>query len=252
MGREWDEKDLVNAVNARLMKECAAAASESAGRDAPAPPVRLTARTVCVRSAERVPAAFSARFDAVSRSYKYRLIAGGQHEVFDAWTVWNHREPLHWAAVEEGLALLRGNAWDFALFRAQGCVSKTTVRALTEASLRCVPLSPLPGPATPLMHPSSRSAVSSKHSDHRHATEVFDMSGPGPVLAEFSFTSSGFLYHQVRFMVGALASLGRGAMNLEQFQGYLTPSLQGKDAAALRRFTMAPPQGLYLTGVSYR
>jgi tRNA pseudouridine38-40 synthase len=63
------------------------------------------------------------------------------------------------------------------------------------------------------------------------------------VLLEFA--SRSFLHRQVRSMVGSLVEVGAGRWSAEQLQS----ALEAKDRR--RCGQVAPPQGLYLTGVEY-
>ena len=59
------------------------------------------------------------------------------------------------------------------------------------------------------------------------------------------FASRSFLHRQVRSMVGSLVEVGAGRWSAEQLQA----ALEAKDRR--RCGQVAPPQGLYLTGVEY-
>lgn len=68
---------------------------------------------------------------------------------------------------------------------------------------------------------------------------------PGGVEYRLTFRARSFLHNQVRSMVGTLERVGAGAWAPED----VTAALQARDRAACG--PVAPPQGLYLTGVSY-
>ena len=63
--------------------------------------------------------------------------------------------------------------------------------------------------------------------------------------AHFTFAARSFLHRQVRSMVGSLIEVGAGRWSAED----LATVLGAKDRA--RCGPVAPPQGLYLTGVDY-
>jgi tRNA pseudouridine38-40 synthase len=65
----------------------------------------------------------------------------------------------------------------------------------------------------------------------------------------FHVVGSGFLKQMVRLMMGALWSLGRGKITLEDLKKSLEPN-QGAPLAK-RLGATAPPQGLYLKEVHY-
>jgi tRNA pseudouridine38-40 synthase len=60
-----------------------------------------------------------------------------------------------------------------------------------------------------------------------------------------TFAARSFLHRQVRSMVGSLVEIGAGRWSAAQ----LTAALEARDRA--RCGPVAPPQGLYLTGVEY-
>ncbi|XP_065321656.1 tRNA pseudouridine synthase A-like [Gordionus sp. m RMFG-2023] len=65
---------------------------------------------------------------------------------------------------------------------------------------------------------------------------------------QFTFESRGFLYHQVRKMVGALLSLGIGKISIEDIRYMLdNPDIENWNP----RILMAPANGLYLADVKY-
>lgn len=68
---------------------------------------------------------------------------------------------------------------------------------------------------------------------------------PGGVEYRLTFRARSFLHNQVRSMVGTLERVGAGAWAPED----VTAAIQARDRAACG--PVAPPQGLYLTGVSY-
>jgi len=65
-------------------------------------------------------------------------------------------------------------------------------------------------------------------------------------IIEFTFTANGFLYHQVRNIIGALKFLGENRINLDKFKEIFD--------AKNRKLAppTAPPNGLYLASVEYK
>ena len=68
---------------------------------------------------------------------------------------------------------------------------------------------------------------------------------PGGVEYRFDFAARSFLHNQVRSITGTLERVGAGAWTPEDIRA----ALQAKDRAACG--PVAPPQGLYLVGVTY-
>jgi tRNA pseudouridine38-40 synthase len=75
--------------------------------------------------------------------------------------------------------------------------------------------------------------------------EVTEHACPGGVEYRFGLAARSFLHNQVRSIVGTLERVGAGAWT----PGDVRAALAAKDRAACG--PVAPPQGLYLVGVSY-
>ena len=75
--------------------------------------------------------------------------------------------------------------------------------------------------------------------------EVTEHAYPGGVEYRFELAACSFLHNQVRSIVGTLERVGAGAWT----PGDVAAALAAKDRAACG--PVAPPQGLYLVGVSY-
>ena len=61
----------------------------------------------------------------------------------------------------------------------------------------------------------------------------------------FTITARRFLHNMVRRIVGGLADLGQGKISLTDWESAL------KDGKPLPKSLTAPPQGLFLAGISY-
>ncbi|MCA1799259.1 MAG: tRNA pseudouridine(38-40) synthase TruA [Xanthomonadaceae bacterium] len=86
-------------------------------------------RTVAAIWAQQVPDAFHARFDALSRSYRYELLNRATRPGIDHDRVaWQHR-PLDVPRMHDAAQALLGEH-DFSAFRAQACQAKTPVRTM--------------------------------------------------------------------------------------------------------------------------
>jgi tRNA pseudouridine38-40 synthase len=150
LARAWQPLRLAEALNAHLR---------------PAP--------VAVVAAAVVPEGFHARFDAVEREYRYRVIARRAPLVADRGFAWRVPRALDAEAMRAGAAHLVGHH-DFTTFRSSICQAKSPVRTMDEVSVEELP-------------------------------------APGGVEYRFRLRARSFLHNQVRGIVGTLAKVGVGA-----------------------------------------
>jgi tRNA pseudouridine38-40 synthase len=85
---------------------------------------------ICVRLVEAVSDEFHARFHAVERRYRYRILCRRAPPTLDRDRVWHIRHPLDSQAMAEGGALLIGRH-DFTSFRAVICQAKSPIKTLS-------------------------------------------------------------------------------------------------------------------------
>ncbi len=78
---------------------------------------------------EKVPDDFDARFSAVKRSYRYRIINRKAPLTVDRLRAWWIRFPLDVTAMDEAAQELAGH-WDFTTFRSTDCQAKTPMRTV--------------------------------------------------------------------------------------------------------------------------
>ncbi len=161
------------------------------------------------------PDAFHARFDAVAKSYRYRLLHGPVMSPFLRRYAWHVRERLDVEAMTAAGRVLIGEH-DFAAFQATGSTVRTTVRTLFDLTVRRA-------------SPDAWTAADAGGAD----MTVIDVRG------------SGFLRHMVRTIVGTLVEVGRGRRGA----GEVEQALRGADRSAAG--PTAPPRGLFLTAVAY-
>jgi tRNA pseudouridine38-40 synthase len=76
-----------------------------------------------------VPSSFDARFSALARHYRYRILARPAPPVLDRARVWWVPRPLAAAAMAEAAAALVGRH-DFTTFRAAACQARSPVKTL--------------------------------------------------------------------------------------------------------------------------
>lgn len=143
------------------------------GRLAAALNAHLRPDPVAVVAAAKVAAEFHARFSAVERTYRFRLIARRAPLVHDRGLAWRIGHRLDLAAMRAGATHLVGHH-DFTTFRSSTCQSKSPVKTLDALSI-----------------------------DER----------PAAAGVEYRFTLRGrsFLHNQVRSIVGTLERVGAGA-----------------------------------------
>jgi len=129
---------------------------------------------VRIISIEDAPPGFHARFDAVSKTYEYRIVNGPYASAFQQRYVWHIPGVLDVEAMRAGAATLIGRN-DFAAFQATGASVSTTVRTID-------------------------------------ALDLFRRDGGGtePALLVMQITGDGFLRHMVRTIAGTLVDVGLG------------------------------------------
>ena len=162
---------------------------------------------IAITGCAPVGADFHARFSARERRYTFRLIARRAPVVHDAGLVWQVRNPLDLAAMQQGAAHLIG-LHDFTSFRASLCQAKSPVKTLDEITIT--------------EHPVT-----------------------GGAEFRFRLRARSFLHNQVRSIIGTLERVGAGVWTPDR----VAEVLAARDRAACG--PVCPPQGLYLTGVTY-
>ncbi|MBP7241388.1 tRNA pseudouridine(38-40) synthase TruA [Amaricoccus sp.] len=150
LGRHWEPARLAAALNAHLRPQ----------------PVAVTA-------AAAAGARFHARFDAVERTYVYRIVARAAPLALERGRAWRVARPLDVAALREAAAFLVGRH-DFTTFRSSICQAASPEKTLDEASVEALPY-------------------------------------PGGMEYRFRLRARSFLHNQVRSIVGTLERVGAGA-----------------------------------------
>jgi len=84
-----------------------------------------------VISAKHVKSEFNARFSAVKRFYKYRILCRAAPPGLDKGKVWHIRQKLDLKLMEEGIKHILGQH-DFTSFRTIKCQAKSPIRTLDE------------------------------------------------------------------------------------------------------------------------
>ena len=86
-----------------------------------------------VISTKPVEAEFNARFSAIKRFYKYRILCRAAPPGLDKGKVWHFRKKLDISLMQEGVKYLIGKH-DFTSFRTIKCQAKSPVRTIDEVS----------------------------------------------------------------------------------------------------------------------
>ena len=89
-------------------------------------------RELSVVGASLEPPTFHARFSAIGKTYRYRILNRPDRSPFHDGFAMHVRMPMNWAAVEHGLSALVGTH-DFSTFRGAGCSAKSPVRTIDRA-----------------------------------------------------------------------------------------------------------------------
>jgi tRNA pseudouridine38-40 synthase len=84
---------------------------------------------VAILRVARVADDFHARFDAIARTYSYRILNRRAPPALEAGRVWHVKGDLDAAAMQQGAAWLEGRH-DFTTFRSTMCQAKSPVKTL--------------------------------------------------------------------------------------------------------------------------
>ncbi|MFO1068149.1 MAG: tRNA pseudouridine(38-40) synthase TruA [Geminicoccaceae bacterium] len=95
----------------------------------------LRPQPVAVLEAAHVDDAFHARFDAVARHYRYRILNRRAPAVLDAGRVWHVPVPLDPERMHDAAQALAGRH-DFTSFRAAACQAASAVKTLSRIHVR--------------------------------------------------------------------------------------------------------------------
>ena len=150
----------------------------------------LRPEPVAVLSAEPVAADFDARFSAIRRHYRYRILTRRAPPALGRGRVWHVKRPLDAVAMQSGAARLVGQH-DFTTFRSVECQAKSPVKTLDrlDVSLDGEEIA-ISATARSFLHNQVRSLVGSlklvgegrwSADDLQRALEARDRSACGPV-----------------------------------------------------------------------
>jgi tRNA pseudouridine38-40 synthase len=170
-----------------------------------------------VLSVEQVAPAFNARFDAVSREYRYRVVLGGPTPPMlgrYAWTVSKAIEP----DVARVAARVFQGSHSFGSFASAGKSRSLPACELRRDVLGC---------------------------EWRDVEDGLFSAADGPAVNELRVVASGFLPQMVRNIVAAVVEVASGKESLEWLEYLLVSGDRGMLGAP------APPHGLSLWRVNY-
>ncbi|MBV8575641.1 MAG: tRNA pseudouridine(38-40) synthase TruA, partial [Acetobacteraceae bacterium] len=107
---------------------------------------------VVVLEAAPAPEGWNARFSAIVRLYRYRILNRGARPALEAGRVWHVRQALDDAAMQDAARMLLGRH-DFSSFRAASCQSSGPVRTLDRLDVgRCGDLVEIVAEARSFLH----------------------------------------------------------------------------------------------------
>ena len=182
-------------------------------------------------TATEMPPRFHARFDARSKTYRYRIWNADVISPFERRYAWHVAGPLDVEAMRTAAELLEGRQ-DFAAFQSAGTTIRSTERTVTRSRVRI--------------------------STTDDTEDAVDKTGSIPAvlrvlpggkwrdpLVIYEITGDGFLRHMVRTIVGTLAEIGRGRWPAEEMRELLA------SGDRMRAGPTAPAEGLFLVAVEY-
>lgn len=167
-----------------------------------------------IRKAEEMPAEFHPRFDAVGKTYVYRIRCGEGADPFQRNYAYQFHGKLKLDEMKRAAAFFAGTHDFRSLMAAGGNEMDSTVRTIYGLSL----------------------------------TQTEDRSPSGGEQIQqlrLQVTGNGFLYNMVRILTGTLVEVGMGRKKAEEIPELLQ-SLDRRQAGHT-----APPQGLYLDEIYY-
>ncbi|CAN8311826.1 unnamed protein product [Cochlearia groenlandica] len=205
-----------------------------------------------------VPSNYHARYKARERTYFYRLLSGSDPlSILEKDRAWHVPEELDLRSMQEACRVLVGSH-DFSSFRALGCQAKSPVRSLDEFNVTEVPSTPyfpsITERASSNLNNEDPLTCSSQPKTETTTGVTTNFEGNGDTTFGVrrrhrcyvvTARSRGFLYHQVRLLVGTLKCVGTGELTVADVERIL----EAKTVSASK--PMAPASGLYLARVKY-
>lgn len=145
----------------------------------------LRPAAISIVRAERVDEEFHARFAAVNKLYRYRIICRSAPPAIENGLVWHLKRPLDAGAMQAAAQVLIGHH-DFTSFRDSECQAKSAEKTLDRLDV---------------------------------SARAYDECGGKEIMIEAEARS--FLHHQVRNMAGTLVLAGEGKIGPAEMRGIL-------------------------------
>lgn len=149
----------------------------------------LRPQPISILAAEQMTADFHARYGAMNKLYRYRIINRPAFPAIDYGMAWHLKKPLDAIAMHEAAQALLGHH-DFTTFRDSQCQAQSPQKTLDRLDV---------------------------------ATRDYDAHGGREIIIEAEAQS--FLHHQVRNMVGTLAQVGEGKWSAQD----VSKALEARD-----------------------
>lgn len=153
----------------------------------------LTAADITIRSVQKVPLDFHARYQAKAKTYIYRVDQKSIQSPFDRLYAYHHPYTLDEEKIKRALSLIVGTH-DFTSFCASETDKIDKVRTIYQTSL-----------------------------DIDHDQNIWT----------FTFEGNGFLYNMVRILMGTFIEIGDGRRSLDNFQETMKAKDRSKAAKTL-------------------
>ncbi|MDR2457472.1 MAG: tRNA pseudouridine(38-40) synthase TruA [Clostridiales Family XIII bacterium] len=178
--------------------------------------IALPIGEIYIKKAEKVNLDFNARYDAIDKTYLYRIGIEGIHYAFESDYIFHINKKLFVNKMKEAAKYLIGEH-DFSSFKNSDGSDISPVKRIHDIKIR-------------------KAAMSS---------EFHTLIYPKKNVLEILIRGNGFLYNMVRIIVGTLIEIGANKRESEEMKEIL--NAKNRQRAG---FT-APACGLYLYDVSY-